>query len=150
MENRAVELWSTHAENGMTRIPYFCLGWLMLMLAFIGAFVPLMPTTIFLNLASWFFARSSPRLEAYLLAHPRFGAILRAWHSEGAIPRPAKVMACAGMTLGIALFWLGVHPQLWFVLGVAAFLMASAIYVVSRPEPGKITVDSSEDNCPCS
>jgi uncharacterized membrane protein YbaN (DUF454 family) len=134
----------------MTRIPYICLGWLMLALGFIGAFVPIMPTTIFLILASWFFARSSPRLEAWLLMHPRFGAVLRAWHAEGAIPRLAKIMACAGMVLGFALFWVGAHPRLWVVLGVAAFFLASAIYVVSRPEPERIAVDLVEDECSCS
>ncbi len=51
----------------------------MVMLGFIGALVPLMPTTIFLILAAWFFARSSPRLEAWLMHHPRFGATLRNW-----------------------------------------------------------------------
>lgn len=140
----------THRESGMTRIPYICLGWFMLVLGFIGAILPLMPTTIFLILASWFFARSSPRLEAWLLSHPRFGASLRAWHTTGAVPRTAKVMACAAMTTGFVFFWIGAHPQLWVMLAVAVFLLASAAYVVSRPEPAKVTVDATKDNCPCS
>ena len=141
---------SKHAERGMARIPYLCMGCLMLVLAVIGAILPLMPTTIFLILASWFFARSSPRLEAWLLTHPRFGATLHAWHSTGAIPRPAKAMACAGMTIGFVFFWLGVHPALWVALGVAAFLLASAFYVVSRPEPAKFPIHANKDNCSCS
>ena len=119
----------------MTRIPYFCLGWLMLVLGMVGAVVPLMPTTIFLILASWFFARSSPRLEAWLLNHPRFGRTLRAWHENGAVPRAAKGMACAGMTVGFAMFWIGMHPTLWLALAVAGVLLASALYVITRPAP---------------
>lgn len=134
----------------MTRIPYLCLGALMLVLAVIGALLPLMPTTVFLILASWFFARSSPRLEAWLLTHPRFGGTLRAWHAEGAIPRSAKLMACAGMALGFVLFWTGVHPATWLALSVAAALLASALYVVSRPSPLKISSPDPEDNCACS
>ena len=95
------------------RVPYICLGWLMMTLGVIGVFVPLMPTTIFIILASWFFTRSSPRLENWLLNHPRFGATLRSWHATGAVPRSAKLMACAGMSTGFAIFWVGAHPQPW-------------------------------------
>jgi uncharacterized membrane protein YbaN (DUF454 family) len=118
-----------------SRVSYFCLGWLMLALGVIGAFVPLMPTTIFVILASWFFARSSPRLAAWLVDHPRFGATLRAWHGTGAVPRQAKVMACIGMTVGFVLFWIGAHPGFWLAAIVAALMLASALYVVTRPAP---------------
>lgn len=115
------------------RVPYFCLGWLMLVLGFIGALVPLMPTTIFLILSTWFFARSSPRLEAWLVGHPRFGATLRAWRENGAVPRSAKTMACAGMATGFTMFWISVHPEPWLAAGVAAMMLASALYVISLP-----------------
>jgi uncharacterized membrane protein YbaN (DUF454 family) len=132
----------------MTRIPYICLGWLMLVLGLIGAFVPLMPTTIFLILASWFFARSSPPLEAWLLGHPRFGASLRAWNETGAVPRGAKAMACIGMTAGFAMFWIGAHPRPWLALAVAGVLLASALYVITRPAPRE-AIDIAKES-PCS
>jgi uncharacterized membrane protein YbaN (DUF454 family) len=133
----------------MTRIPYFCLGWLMVALGFIGAFVPLMPTTVFLILASWFFARSSPRLEAWLLGHPQFGSTLRAWNETGAVPRGAKIMACIGMAAGFGLFVAGAHPGPWLALGVAAVMLGSAVYVVSRPSPECVTLEARTEKCPC-
>lgn len=116
-------------------------GWLILglgffALGFIGAFVPLMPTTIFLILAAACFTRSSPRLEAWLLNHPRFGPTLRAWRAEGAAPHRAKIAACLGMALGFGLFWLAVRPGLWLGLAVASVVAACALFVVSRPSPG--------------
>jgi uncharacterized membrane protein YbaN (DUF454 family) len=123
----------------MTRIPYFCFGWLMLVLAAIGAVLPLMPTTIFLILAAWGFARSSPRLEQWLLDHPRFGPTLRNWRDYGAISTPTKAMACAGMAFGFSVFWLSAHPAPWVVVGVAAFMLASALYVISRPGNNAVT-----------
>jgi uncharacterized membrane protein YbaN (DUF454 family) len=115
------------------RVPYFCLGWLMVIFGFIGALVPLMPTTIFLILAGWFFARSSPRLEAWLLHHPHFGAPLRDWQENGSIAASAKVAACIGMAVGFVVFWFGAHPGLWLTAAAIVFLLASAAYVLSRP-----------------
>ena len=115
------------------RIVYFCLGWVMVALGVIGLVMPLMPGVVFLIVAAWCFARSSPRLEAWLLGHPKFGKPLRDWRAAGAIPRSAKVMACAGMTIGFVTFWYSVDPSLPLAVGVAVLFLACAAYVVSRP-----------------
>lgn len=119
----------------MMRPLYFICGLVLLALGLIGAFVPVMPTTIFLILAAWCFARSSPKLEAWLLQHRTFGPVLTAWRREGAIPRRGKILACLGMALGFVLFWMGVHPVLELLLLVLAGIVACASYIVSRPEP---------------
>ena len=115
------------------RVVYFCMGCVLVALGAIGAVTPLLPTTIFLIGAAGCFARSSPRLEVWLLDHPQFGKTLRDWRSDGAISRPAKLMACAGMTAGFVAFWLGADPPALLAAGVAALLAACAAYVVSRP-----------------
>jgi|SRR5688500_9187974 uncharacterized protein len=115
------------------RIIYFCLGWVMVALGVIGLVMPLMPGAVFLIAAAACFARSSPRLEAWLLDHPTFGKPLRDWRAAGAIPRPAKAMACAGMTIGFVTFWYSVDPSMPLAAGVAVLFLACAAYVVSRP-----------------
>ena len=115
------------------RVFYFCMGWVLVALGVIGAVTPLLPTTIFLIGAAGSFARSSPRLGAWLLDHPQCGKTLRDWRSDGAISLPAKMMACAGMTFGFVAFWFSAHPSLWLAAGVAALLLACAAYVISRP-----------------
>lgn len=122
-------------QHVMLRPIYFLVGCLMLVLGIIGAFLPLMPTTIFLILAAWFFGRSSPRLERWLLAHRQFGPTLRNWREHGAIARRAKIMACCGMSLGAVLFLVGARPGPLLAIGVLAAIGACAWYVVSRPEP---------------
>jgi len=119
----------------MSRPFFFILGLLLTALGIIGAFLPVMPTTVFLIGAVACFARSSPRLEHYLLHHPRFGASLRAWRQYGAVPKRAKMFACAGMTFGFLSFWIIVHPHWPLALLVAALMLACAAYVVSRPLP---------------
>lgn len=118
------------------RLGWLVLGLMFVALGFVGAFVPLMPTTIFLILAAACFTRSSPRLEAWLLNHPRFGRALRAWRAERAVPRRAKIAACLGVTIGYGLFWMAARPGLWLGLAVAVVMAACALFVVSRPSPG--------------
>ena len=112
------------------------LGCVMLVLGFIGALLPVMPTTIFLIAAAWCFGRSSPRLEAWMMDHPRFGPPLRDWRAYGAIPRRAKLTAFAGMAIGYALFWTGTEPSPWLAVLVALFILAGAAYVATRPDSG--------------
>jgi len=114
---------------------WLVLGFALVGMGIVGAILPLVPTTIFLILAAGCFARSSPRLEHWLLNHRQFGPGLRAWRSERAISSRAKISACCGMTLGYLLFWLGARPDLGAGLVVATVMAACAAYVVTRPSP---------------
>ncbi|MDO1582101.1 YbaN family protein [Rhizobium oryzicola] len=118
------------------RLIYLSLGWLFVALGIAGAFLPLLPTTPFLLLALACFTRSSPRLEAWLLAHPRFGPPLRNWRSNGSIPRKAKIAAVAMMALSYTIFVFGTSPPLWRALLVLAILCGSGLFVVTRPDGG--------------
>lgn len=117
------------------RLLWLIAGFALLGLGIIGAFLPLMPTTIFVILAAGAFARSSTRLETWLLTHPRFGPLILAWRTERAIPRRAKIAASIGMIAGYVIFLVGARPELWLNLFVLAFFIACAFYVLSRPEP---------------
>ena len=108
-------------------------GWAMVALGVVGLFLPVMPTTVFMILAAWLFSRSSPRFEAWLLAHPVFGPPIVKWRENGAIPPAAKALAVIGMAGGFGVFYLLLRPPLWLAGCVAAALLASAGFVLSRP-----------------
>lgn len=120
----------------LARALFAGLGGLFTALGVIGAFVPLLPSTIFFILAAGCFARSSPSLEAWLLDHRTFGPPIRAWREEGAISRHGKLLALAGMTFGYGLFYAGARPSPLLAAGVAAVFLACAVFVASRPSPG--------------
>ncbi|MBL8555263.1 MAG: YbaN family protein [Phenylobacterium sp.] len=116
----------------MSRLVYRAVGFAMVGLATAGVFLPVLPTTPFLLVAAWAFARSSPELAARLRNHPRFGAFLRDWQDRGAIPLKAKALAITMMAGSWGLLALTTR-NLWVLGGVAATLSAVAIYLITRP-----------------
>lgn len=124
------------------RVAWLLLGLALVGVGVVGIFVPLLPTTDFMILALPCFARSSPRLEAWLLDHPRFGPGLRAWRAERAIPRHAKIASWIGMTIGFTSFCLLARPGLIVAIPVAAVLLACAIWVGRRREPAQSVAEA--------
>jgi hypothetical protein len=104
------------------------IGCLAVLMAVIGIFLPLVPTTPFLLLASACFMRGSERMHRWLLHNPLFGEYLRNIEERKGIPLRAKLITLAlmWMSLGFSLFW--VHDGLVQVIlaaigvGVSAWL----------------------------
>ena len=117
-------------------IGWLLLGFIFVAIGFVGVFVPLLPTTIFIILAAGCFTRSSPRFEAWLLDNPRFGPTLRAWRASGAISPAAKSAACLGISLGYVVFLAAVQPSLGFAALVTLPLAGCAAFILTRPAPG--------------
>jgi len=114
------------------RAAYVTLGWLCVGLGALGAVVPLLPTTVFLLIALWAFARGSHRFHAWLYSHPRFGPPLQAWERHGVISRTAKVCALLTMAASVAVLTIVSQGPL-LPLGVGALLACIAVYILTRP-----------------
>ena len=113
---------------------YLMAGLALTGIGILGAFLPLLPSTIFFILATFCFARSSPRLEAWLLQHKLFGPPVLAWRDHKAIPRKAKYLAFGGMALGFVIFVTTVQPGVGLLIPVVLFFTGSALYVGTRPD----------------
>jgi uncharacterized membrane protein YbaN (DUF454 family) len=123
----------TAERSRLSRAVFLVVGLLFVAIGLVGVALPVLPTTPFLILAVACFARSSLRLEAWLLDHPRFGPPLRLWRDRGAIPPRAKAAAAAGSALGFVLFQITTHPGPLATATVALFMLGGLGYVLTRP-----------------
>lgn len=113
-------------------VGYQLLGLALVGLGIIGIALPVMPTTIFFILALACFTRSSPKLAAWLLNHPRYGATLRHWQEHKVVPVKAKWFAGIGMLFGFILLLLS-SPAWWVIILVATIEIAVMAYLLNRP-----------------
>lgn len=110
----------------------FALGLLFTGIGAAGLVVPLLPGAPFLILAAACFTRSSPRFDAWLTSHPRFGPPVRRWRERGAIPLYAKWIAGVSMAMSFGLVARSDAP---FAVkaGLLAVVVGAMAYMVSRP-----------------
>lgn len=116
----------------LSRLAWRCLGATALGLAAIGVVLPLLPTTPFVILAAFAFARGAPALHARLVASRLFGPAIADWQARGAIALRHKVAALTMMAAALVAAIMAGVPAIG--LGVQCVAMAAAaLYILSRP-----------------
>ena len=100
----------------------------------VGLVVPLLPTTPFLLVAAFAFARSSERLDRWLREHRSFGPLIDNWARDGSIDRNAKRTAIVFIFITPVVTWLFGTP-LWVIACQIAVLSVAAIFILTRPLP---------------
>jgi uncharacterized membrane protein YbaN (DUF454 family) len=99
---------------------WITLGTLAVFAALLGIFLPLLPTTPFLLLASACYVRGSERLHRKLRENRVFGRYLRDFEDQRAIPLRAKVVA-------ITMLWLSLLISASMVQAWGLKIMLTAI-----------------------
>jgi hypothetical protein len=95
-------------------------GSLCLGLAVLGLFLPLLPTTPFLLLASACYVRSSERLHNWLMGNRLLGGYIRNFRERRGVPVRAKVTT-------VVLLWL---PLLYSVYRLDLFWLEAALVLM--------------------
>ncbi|MCK6598643.1 MAG: YbaN family protein [Bdellovibrionaceae bacterium] len=118
----------------MKRSVFLLIGISCVILGIIGVILPVMPGTIFFILAAYFFGRSSEKLEAWLLSHPKYGPSIVNWRLYKSMSRAAKKAALTGMLVGFIFLMISPAGLIGKSCGTL-FILSCAIYVYTRPEP---------------
>lgn len=118
---------------------WWLLAYASLAIGIVGIFVPGLPTTVFVLLSAYAAARGSERLHRWLLAHPRFGPMIRDWQAHGAVSRRTKwvaTLAMLGCAVVLLLVMIGFPAHRWWMTALPILCMAVvAAWLWRRPEP---------------
>ena len=124
------------AERSIARGFWLVAGLMFTGFAFIGVVLPLIPTTPFLLLAAFCFARSSDRFHRWLYEHKLFGPLLTNWNKYGAISRRAKISAGVCLATAPVISFL-IGAPLWTIGIQIPILLCSALFIFTRPDGPK-------------
>lgn len=117
----------------MIRLLWRLAAIVFLLLGLVGIVLPGLPTVPFVLLAAWAAGRGWPALEAWLLAHPRWGPSIRNWRERGAVPRRAKWASALMMGASAVLLLCSAAP-LAVKIGVPLLMLAVSVWLWRRPE----------------
>ncbi|MFN3265944.1 MAG: YbaN family protein [Deinococcales bacterium] len=122
---------------------WFAAGWVCVGLGFIGAAVPVMPSTVFFVAAAACFARSSPRFEAWVLNLPGVGQLVRDYRAGLGMKRRTKILVvCITFTACAVSAWRA--PPLVAKIGAGVLGVVGIWYVWTRV-PTREIVEAARD-----
>ena len=106
-------------------------GFFFVALGFIGAFVPVMPSTVFFIIAAWCFARGSERWLNWLLALPTVGPLVRDFRDGKGMPARAKLISVSMLSVAVLLSaW--TLQTIYGQVGVLALGAVGAWFILAR------------------
>ena len=120
--------------NRFKKALYVFSGVFSLALGLLGIILPVLPTTVFILLAAFFFARSSERLHGWIINHKRFGPTILNWQKYGAVSKIARIRAVSTM-IGILVISILLSLPLLVIIIQALAMAAVSVFLLTRPYP---------------
>ena len=117
--------------KSIAKIALVACGTLSVGLGVAGIFLPLLPTTPFLLLAAFLYAKSSDRLYAWLINHRVLGTYIRDFREEKAIPLRVKIVSVSLLWITIGYSALCVVQLIWVKLLLLAIAVGVSVHILS-------------------
>lgn len=108
-------------------------GWLAVVLAALGIFLPVLPTVPFLLLSLACFARSSEKLYSWLVNHNRLGSLVRPYLENEGLPPGVKAKAIGLIWLSIGTSVLFFVPLVWVKVMLLLIAIGVTGYILRMP-----------------
>lgn len=121
----------------LIRAVWLTVGVLSLAVGAVGIILPGLPTTPFILLATFCFARSSDTFLSWLINSKCFGPILREWHENRALPsRKVKIYAVsfALTCFGASIIYFAIFSPIWWIsIILGALCVVVCTFLVRLP-----------------
>ena len=108
-------------------------GTLCVALGVVGIFLPLMPTTVFLLMAAYCYARSSDRFYNKLVNHRILGTYIQSARGGRGMPRRAKVITLVLLWASIGATTIWTAHAWWLRLILFAIATGVTVHVARLP-----------------
>lgn len=127
-------------KDAMKRLLMLAGAWIACVLGCVGVVVPVLPTTPFLLLSTFLFAKSSPRCHAWIISTKIYKTYVGAFKEAGGIPAITKARI---LTVSFALMMVSAivvqKPLVWIILGcVAVFLLYLMLIRIPTVSPDRV------------
>ena len=134
MEDGNVHMADTD-RLGLSRIFWFTLGFISMVLGLIGIPVPGLPTTPFMILAAACFAKSSQRFYDWIINNRLFGSHVKNYREGNGIPKRSKPTILATMWVFVLFAVLIAIPDDVLISKVATVFLAiiGTIFILRIP-----------------
>ncbi|MBQ9954824.1 MAG: YbaN family protein [Eggerthellaceae bacterium] len=134
--------------NSVVRYIMLGFAWVCFAAGCIGVFVPVLPTTPLLLLATFLFARYSPRLHAWIRSTTIYQKYVAAFKEAGGIPVATKVRILAVSYMVMLISAIAVQMvHVWVILGCVAlfllWLMVFRIPTISQDQVEEVRESAS-------
>jgi len=116
----------------MNKFIYNTIGGISLAVGVVGAFLPLLPSTCFILLATWAFAKSSPTFHDWLYYKSPFSQSIQDWHEHRVIPLKVKWIATISIIASYGIVFI-VLDNVYVLAGLATGMVVLLIYLYSKP-----------------
>ncbi len=107
-------------------------GILCILLGLVGIILPVLPTTPFLLLAAYCFARSSERFHTWLVTNRLFGQYIQNFQAGRGIPRRTKVLAITMLWLMISISVIFFVSSWWLRAALVGVAIGVTIHLLRR------------------
>ena len=107
------------------------IGGISLVLGVLGVFLPLLPSTCFILLATWAFSKSSPQFHGWLTQRSPFSSSIKNWQQHRTVPKKAKVAATLSLVTSFVITSLFVTNEI-VLIALSLGMIALLAYLLTR------------------